>query len=131
MTNQTGHILVVDDDLLGRMEAAQCTKLQGHTVTMAEGGAQALELLRSQAFDLVLLDLMMPDVDGFEVLRQMQADEKLRGIPVIVVSGSGGAESVARSIEMGAAGHLSKPVDPKLLAARVNASLTARKSNDD
>lgn len=126
MTNQTGHILVVDDDLLARMEAAQCTKLQGHTVTMAEGGAQALELLRSQAFDLVLLDLRMPDVDGFEVLRQMQADENLRGIPVIVISGSGGAESAARCIEMGAAGHLSKPVDPELLAARVSASLAAR-----
>ena len=104
------------------MAAAQCAKLQGHTVTMAEGGAQALELLRSQTFNLVLLDLMMPDADGFEVLRRMQADVELRKISVIVVSGSGGAESVARCMEMGAAGHLSKPVDPELLAARVSAS---------
>lgn len=65
MTDQTSHILVVDDDLLARMETAQCAKRHGHTVAMAEGGAQALELLRSQTFDLVLLDLMMPDVAAF------------------------------------------------------------------
>lgn len=124
MTDQTGHILVVDDDMMARMEAAQCAKLQGHTVAMAEGGAQALQLLRSQAFDLVLLDLMMPDVDGLEVLRQVQADEKLRGIPVIVVSGADETESVERCIEMGAAGHLAKPVDPELLASRVSNALS-------
>lgn len=126
MTEQTCHILVVDDDMLARMEAAQCAKLHGHTVTMADGGAKALELLRSEAFDLVLLDLMMPEVDGFEVLRQMQADEKLREIPVLVVSGAEETESVARCIEMGAAGHLAKPVDPELLAARVSASLVEK-----
>jgi CheY-like chemotaxis protein len=123
MTDQTGHILVVDDDMMARMEASQCAKLQGHMVTMADGGARALELLRSQSFDLVLLDLMMPDVDGFEVLRQMQADEKLRGIPVIVVSGADETDSIARCIEMGAVGHLAKPVDPGLLGTRVSAAL--------
>jgi len=126
MTDQTGHILVVDDDTLGRMQAAQCVKLQGHRVTLAEGGAQALELLRSQTFELVLLDLMMPDVDGFEVLRQMQADEKLRAVPVIVVSGADETESIARCIEMGAVGHVAKPIDPELLAARVQAALTEK-----
>ena len=126
MTNQASHVLVVDDDELARMEISRCVEQQGYSVSLAEDGAQALELLRSQTFGLVLLDLLMPGVDGFEVLRQMQADEKLRGIPVIVVSGSGGAESVARCIKMGAAGHLSKPVDPELLAAQVSASLTAR-----
>lgn len=123
MTIKSGHILIVDDDMLARMEAAQCAKLKGYTVTMADGGAQALQLLRSQTFDLVLLDLMMPEVDGFEVLRQMQADEELRETPVLVVSGADETESIARCLEMGAAGHLAKPVDPELLAARVSASL--------
>jgi len=126
MADQTGHILVVDDDMMARMEAAQCAKLQGHTVTMADSGTQALQLLRSQAFDLVLLDLMMPEVDGFEVLRQMQADEKLREIPVLVVSGADETESVERCMEMGATGHLAKPVDPELLATRVSAALTEK-----
>lgn len=124
MTEQTGRMLVVDDDRMARMLAAQCAKLQGHAVTMAEGGAHALQLLQSQTFDVVLLDLMMPDVDGFEVLRRMQADARLRGIPVIVVSGADETERVARCIEMGAVGHLAKPVDPELLATRVSASLT-------
>lgn len=116
-------MLVVDDDVMGRMTAAQCLKKQGHTVDVAEGGAKALELLRSRHFDLVLLDLVMPEVDGFEVLRQMKADAELRQIPVLVVSGSDEAESIARCMEMGAAGHLSKPLDTAALAAEINSGV--------
>ena len=116
MTQSQLHILVVDDDVMARMTAAQCVKQGGHTATMADGGAAAIEMLQSDNFDLVLLDLVMPDMDGFEVLRQIMENPQLRNIPVIVVSGSGGANSKARCIEMGACGYLTKPLDPDLLA---------------
>ena len=123
MTNQANHILVVDDDGLARMEISRCVEQQGHTVSLAEDGAQALDMLRSQKFDLVLLDLLMPDVDGFEVLRQMKADATLREVPVIVITAVGEPESVAKCAEMGAIDHLTKPVDLNLLAERANAIL--------
>jgi len=124
MTNQTSHVLVVDDDELARMEISRCIEQQGHTVSLAEHGAKALDMLRSQAFDLVLLDLLMPGVDGFEVLRQMKADSTLREIPVIVITAVGDPESAAKCAEMGVIDHLTKPVDPNLLAERANAILT-------
>ena len=123
MTGNKLHILVVDDDVLARMTAAQCVKQQGHTAGMAQGGAQALEMLQSDRYDLVLLDLMMPDVDGFEVLTRIKADPRLQGIPVIMVSGDDDAESMARCIEMGAAGHLPKPLTPAQLADQIGACL--------
>ena len=124
MTNQASHILVVDDDELARMEISRCVEQQGYSVSLAEDGAQALELLRSQTFGLVLLDLLMPGVDGFEVLRQMKADATLREIPVIVITAVDEPESAAKCAEMGVIDHLTKPVDPKLLAERANAVLT-------
>ena len=121
MTNEPRHILVVDDDELARMEIARSVEQQGHTIGLAENGIQALAALGSQDFDLVLLDLLMPEMDGFEVLREMKADEALRTIPVIVVTAVGEPENVAKCIEMGAADHLTKPLDHELLAQRVGA----------
>ena len=123
MTNQATHILVVDDDELARMEISRCVEQQGHTVSLAEDGAQALDMLRSQTFDLVLLDLLMPGVDGFEVLRHMKADTALREVPVIVITAVGEPDSAAKCTEMGAIDHLTKPVDLNLLAERANAAL--------
>lgn len=123
MTEQTLHVLVVDDDMMARMTAAQCLKQQGHTAVMAEGGRQGLEILESQDFDLILLDLLMPDVDGFEVLRQLKASNILQRTPVIVVSGADEEESISKCLEMGATGHLRKPLDPISLADRINACL--------
>jgi CheY-like chemotaxis protein len=121
MTNEPRHILVVDDDELARMEIARSVEQQGHSVGLAENGAQALAELRSQDFDLVLLDLLMPEVDGFAVLQEMKADKVLRTIPVIVVTAVGEPENVAKCMEMGAADHLTKPLDHELLAQRVGA----------
>ncbi len=121
MANEPRHILVTDDDELARMEIARSVEQQGHTVGLAENGTQALAALRSQGFDLVLLDLLMPEMDGFAVLREMKADEVLRTIPVIVVTAVGEPENVAKCIEMGAADHLTKPLDHELLAQRVGA----------
>ncbi len=123
MTENVLHILVVDDDMLARMTGGQCIKQQGHEASMAQGGAQALEMLRSGRYDLVLLDLLMPEVDGLEVLTEIKADPQLRAIPVIMVSGADEAESIAKCIETGAAGHLSKPLDPALLATQIGACL--------
>ena len=121
MTDESRHVLVVDDDELARMEIARSVERQGHTAGLVENGAQALVALRSQDFDLVLLDLLMPEMDGFEVLRKIKEDGQLRGIPVIVVTAVGEPDSAARCIEMGAADHLTKPLDHELLADRISA----------
>ncbi|MCH7573240.1 MAG: response regulator, partial [Planctomycetes bacterium] len=111
---ETGRILVVDDiestrDLLARRLGAA-----GHRVTQAEGGGTALQLLEAGDFDLVLLDLMMPDMNSFEVLARMKADDRLRDIPVIMISALDEMDSVVRCIEAGAEDYLPKPFDPVL-----------------
>ena len=97
---------------------------QGYlNVTTAVDGRQALELLNSKPFDLVLLDIMMPNVNGYEVLAQMKASSSLRHIPVIMISAVDEIESVIRCIELGAEDYLPKPFNPTLLRARVGACL--------
>lgn len=115
---------MVDDDMLARMTAAQCVKQQGHEAALAEGGAKAMEMLRSDRYDLVLLDLLMPKVDGFQVLQQMRDDPELNKIPVIVVSAVDESEITAKCLEMGAVDQLVKPLDDVLLAERIEAALT-------
>lgn len=114
MTTNAGTILVVDDDSTNRILLAANLEEQGYTVEQAEDGLQALERLRTRSFDVVLLDLLMPKMDGFQVLQQMKADRTLRNIPVIVISAVDEMESVVRSIEMGAADHLPKLFEPAL-----------------
>ncbi len=106
---------------------AKGLKRQGHTVSLCENGREALETLQTQSFDLVLLDIMMPEIDGFEVLRQMKVDARTRDIPVIVISAVEELESVVKCIEMGADDHLPKPFDPVLLHARIRASLEKKR----
>ena len=89
----------------------------------AAGGTEGLTTLASTPCDIVLLDILMPDLDGFEVLEQIKADVSLRHIPVIMISGLEDLESVVRCIEMGAEDFLPKPFDPVILRARVNAGL--------
>ena len=125
MTNRANRILVVDDDELARMEISRCVEQQGYTVSVAEHGAEALDMLRAQTFDLVVLDLLMPTMDGFEVLRRIKQNAALREIPVIVVTAVDDSQSAAKCIDLGAIDHLSKPVDSKLLAERLNAVLTS------
>jgi ATP-binding cassette subfamily B protein len=93
----------------------------------ADSGAEAIRQLREGSVDVVLLDLVMPDMDGFQVLKQMKAEKALAGIPVVVVSASDDMNSVVRCLEMGAIDHLSKPFDPVLLRARVRAALAIRR----
>lgn len=119
-------ILVVDDERLPRTLLAVNLREAGYHVMEADGGRAALALLREQDVDVVLLDLVMPEMDGFQVLRRMKADNQLRDIPVVVVSGSDDMHSVVRCIEMGSVDHLSKPFDPALLRVRVRAALAVR-----
>ncbi len=125
-----GHLLVVDDDEGNRDVLSRKLEKQGYTVANATDGAQALAMLASAPFDMVLLDIMMPDIDGYEVLRRMKADEHLRNLPVIMISALSDMESVSRCIEMGADDYLPKPFDPVLLRARVGASMEKKRSRD-
>lgn len=125
-----GHILVVDDLRTNRLKISLGLKQQGHTVAEAENGLQALEKLRAGAFDLVLLDILMPEMDGYAVLEQMKRDPALRGIPVIVISAQDELESVVRGIELGAEDYLPKTFDPVLLRARIDACLEKKRLRD-
>jgi diguanylate cyclase (GGDEF)-like protein len=125
-----GRILVVDDDKLNRIKLSVNLQEAGCEVVLAENGAQALELLYSQPFDTVLLDLMMPVMDGFAVLEQVRAHETLRHVPIIVISAEEDLGSVVQCIEMGAADYLAKPFNSVLLRARINACLQKKHLRD-
>jgi sigma-B regulation protein RsbU (phosphoserine phosphatase) len=103
---------------------------QGHTVSRAENGRRALEMIAAEEFDLVLLDIMMPDLDGYAVLERMRADATLDRIPVIMISAVTELESVVRCIEMGATDYLPKPFNTVLLRARVGATLEKKRLRD-
>ena len=127
---ETGRILVVDDIATNRDLLARRLTNDGHQVAEADGGRRALDLLAVEDFDLVLLDLMMPDMNGFEVLARMKADETLHRIPVIMISALDEMDSVVRCIEAGAEDYLPKPFDPVLLKARISAGLEKKQWHD-
>jgi adenylate cyclase len=116
---EPGRVCVVDDDPVSRMLLMAALKGMGYEVEGADNARHAMAMLTGQQFDAVLLDLLMEDVDGFEMLRLIQADSRLGGIPVIVVSGEDDRSAVIRCIEMGAEDYLTKPFDGTLLRARV------------
>jgi CheY-like chemotaxis protein len=123
-------ILVVDDSRTNRDMLSRRLERLGYRVETAEEGPQALRRMRAQEFDLVLLDIMMPEMDGFAVLQQLKADDALRHIPIIMISALDELESVARCIEMGAADYLPKPSDPTLFKARIGAILERKHACD-
>lgn len=125
-----GRILVVDDNRMNRIKLSRSLEEQGHAVATAENGLEALSKLRAEPFDLVLLDILMPEMDGYQVLEHMKADSDLRELPVIVISAVDEMDSVVRCIEMGAADYLPKTFDPALLRARLNASLAGKRLRD-
>jgi CheY-like chemotaxis protein/class 3 adenylate cyclase len=127
---EQGSILVVDDNEMNRDLLARHLERQGHTVSLAENGRQALEMVGSQAYDLVLLDIMMPEMNGYEVLQRLKSDPTLRDIPVIMISALSEMDSVVRCIEMGAEDYLPKPFNPVLLRARTDASLEKKRLRD-
>jgi len=134
LRGSAARLLVCDDNKVNRLLLARSLELQGHSVASAENGRVALEMLRAalaaQAFDLLLLDMEMPEMNGFQVLEQLTADHGLRGLPVIVTSSLEGIANVVRCIELGAEDYLSKPVNPVLLKARIGASLEKKRLRD-
>ena len=125
-----GELLVVDDNRVNRLLLGRALEQLGHTVVFAENGREALEMLRRRRVDLVLLDIEMPEMDGYQVLEAVAADPRLRDLPVVMMSSVEEVESVARCIEMGAEDYLFKPVNPVLLKARIGASLEKKRLRD-
>jgi CheY-like chemotaxis protein len=124
-------LLVVDDNEDNRYTLVQrLRRLRYTNVTTAADGREALGRLAGREFDLVLLDVMMPELNGYEVLERMRADDRLRDVPVIMISAVDQVESVVRCIELGAADYLPKPFDPVLLSARVGACLERKRWRD-
>jgi CheY-like chemotaxis protein len=116
-------LLVVDDNSVNRIMLSRYIAKLGYKATLAENGRQTLEKLQSEPFDLVLLDVQMPEIDGYQVLEQMKADPRLREIPVIMITAVDELESTVRCIELGAQDYLPKPFNPVLLRARLAACL--------
>ncbi len=128
--NKSGHILVADDNRVNRMKLTRNLQQQGHTVETAENGEEALEMMLDKPFDVLLLDILMPKMDGYEVLEKMKDDAALRYIPVIVISSLDDISSAVRCIEMGAEDYLTKPFNPVVLKARLDASLRRKRLRD-
>ena len=128
---EPGYLLVVDDNKVNRILLARGLEGDGHKVETAENGKQALNKLRTEAFDLVLLDIEMPEMNGYEVLETCLQDPELRDIPIIMTSSLDEIDSVVKCVELGAEDYLNKPVNPILLRARVNASLEKKRLRDE
>jgi class 3 adenylate cyclase len=128
--SDAARLLVAEDNKVNRLLLVRSLELMGHTVTTAENGRVALEQLRAGRFDLVLLDMEMPEVDGFAVLAAMKQDLALRDVPAIVTSSLEGIDHVVRCVELGAEDYLHKPVNPVLLKARIGASLEKKRLRD-
>ena len=121
--SRAASLLVVDDNETNRDLLSRSLERQGSSVQVAENGMQALDMVRSEDFDLVLLDVLMPEMDGLEVLRELKADESSRDVPVIVLSSLDDTDGVERSFELGADDYIPKPFDSGLLRIRITASL--------
>ncbi len=125
-----GSILVVDDNPVIRQIMKLALEQNQHHVTQASDGREAMDLMRAHFFDLILLDIMMPNMTGFQVLEQMVKDPDLATIPVIVVSADSQIDSAIRCIELGAEDYLVKPPNQTLLRTRVNTSLRKKFLHD-
>ncbi len=123
-TNAT--VLVVDDNEMNRDMLARRVERQNLKALLADNGQRALDILREQRVDLVLLDVQMPRMTGYEVLEHIKTDPKLKSIPVIMISAMDDLESVVKCIELGAEDYLFKPFNPVLLRARITAALDKR-----
>jgi class 3 adenylate cyclase len=127
---ESSRILVVDDNASNREVLERRLVRDGHQIVTAATGSAALELVGKDTFDLILLDLIMPEMSGFEVLRRLKAAEHTSHIPVIVISALDELDSVVRCIEAGAEDYLTKPFNPILLRARIAASLEKKRLRD-
>ncbi len=119
MASQQYSLLVVDDNEMNRDMLGRRLQRQGYRVTMAVDGRQALEFIREESFDLVLLDIMLPVMNGYEVLEELRADQALSQIPVIITTALDESDGKAKCLELGAEDYLTKPFNPVLLKSRI------------
>lgn len=131
MTDSGARLLIVDDNRVNRLLLSRSVELLGYTATVAENGRAAMDMLRTSPFDLMLLDIEMPEMDGFEVLEAINLEPALQDIPVIVTSSVEGVENIVRCIDLGAEDYLPKPVNPVLLRARLSSSLEKKRLRDE
>jgi adenylate cyclase len=130
-SSEPARLLVIDDNKVNRMVLSRSLEQQGHVVETASDGREGLEKLRSISFDLVLLDIEMPEMNGFQVLEACLNDVDLRQIPIIMTSAMEELDAVVKCVELGAEDYLTKPVNAVLLRARVNASLEKKRLRDE
>ena len=130
-SHEPGQMLIVDDNRVNRLLLTRALEQNGHHVSNAENGKVAMEMLRAKSYDVLLLDIDMPEMNGFEVLEALLQDEELRYLPVIMTSASDELDRVVKCIEMGAEDYLVKPLNPVFLRARVNASLEKKRLRDE
>ncbi|MBK8933754.1 MAG: response regulator [Chloroflexi bacterium] len=130
VSKSNAHILIVDDNRLNRVKLARVLQQQGFQTTEAENGRLALECLGNGRYDLMLLDIVMPELNGFQVLEAMQQDKQIINVPVIVISAQDEIDNAVRCIEMGAEDYLIKPFNPVLLNARLSAALEKKRLRD-
>lgn len=128
---KSARVLVVEDNRVNRLLLVRNVEQLGHMVEGVDGGEVALHALRERSFDLILLDIDMPGMDGFEFMQHLRADSLLRDLPVLVTSGLEGIDKVVRCVELGAEDYLHKPVNLVLLKARINASLERKRLRDE
>jgi len=121
-----GKILIVDDEMLNRMLLSASLQESGYTVETAENGQQALQMLRAQPFDAVLLDLVMPGLDGYQVCEQIKADGQIHDIPVIFISALEDIGDKVRAFAVGGADYVTKPFQFEEVLARVETHLALR-----
>ncbi|UWR22146.1 response regulator [Sulfitobacter sp. S190] len=131
MTDAPGKMLIADDNKVNRLLMTRSVELLGHKADVAKNGKVALQMLAQSDYDVLLLDIEMPEMDGFEVLEALNADPALRDIPVIVTSSLEGLENIVRCIELGAADYIPKPVNKVLLNARLGACLERKRLYDE
>ncbi|HXJ77550.1 MAG TPA: response regulator [Candidatus Methylomirabilis sp.] len=128
---EAGAILVIDDNASNRDLITRRLTREGHQVQSAADGREGLEKLRARPFDVILLDVLMPDKSGAEVLQELKGDPELRHIPVLMISALDEMDTVIRCIELGAEDYLAKPFDTVLLRARVGACLEKKRLRDE
>jgi len=125
-----GEVLIVDDNEMNRDMLCRRLERQGYHITEAENGRHALELVKTKQFDLILLDVLMPELNGFDTLKILKESKTFSNIPVIMMSAMDEIDSTVRCIEIGAEDYLPKPFNPVLLNARIGATLEKKRLRD-
>lgn len=129
-SGESGSVLVVEDDPINREILERHLTRRGYQVLQARHGGQALEILAAARVDLILLDLVMPEMDGYDTLSRLKSDPELAEIPVVVISAMDETDNVIRCVEIGAEDYIQKPFNPVLLDARINGCISRKRLRD-